>query len=500
MKRISAIEFAVPLIFFFVFFIHSVTLGMTDDEAYYWALSLRPDWGFAYHPPMVVWMIWFTRNVLGPLFGEASSIVVRFPSVLISSLMLAIALRSLKKVVLPENHLKAALCFLSMAGVFAFSWMMVPDIPFLLGTMLLFSASMDVAIDQPEENEKKTRVLWKLFIGASLSLMSKFTAVFPVVSTGAVILLFQKNRAKLLLALFFGSILGGIPPLIWNIQNDFYSVMYQLQNRHHGGNTFHLMRGLRFLLIQLVAVGPILFFLSLGKILWPFKWRSAGILEKLVLLWALPPFLVFFIQPFFSDFKPHWAIIFWIPMGFYFAVKLSEKSHSFAYKFHTRYGLGFLLIGILFIRFPITTFLAEKFTGKELDARFDLSNDLLGWETLPEFLKTKVPDFSAEKYTVVGSRYQTASRAAYATWKSANVVLLPRPHELRAEWAEYGVTDSIGPDWPKLMKPIIFVADNRYTSPPEFRDSKCESLGKDEVKRGERVVRWVEAWLCKPHS
>lgn len=496
MKRLSAPEFLVPILFFIIFLIHSLTLGMTDDEAYYWALSLRPDWGFAYHPPMVVWMIWLTRFVFGPIVGEASNFVIRFPSVVMSTLMLAIALRSLRKFVPAENRLNAAVCFLSMAGVFAFSWMMVPDIPFMLGAMLLFSASVDIALDQPEEINSKSRVLLKLFFGSMLALLSKFTAVFPVLSTFLVIVLFQKNRVRLLSALLGGSLMGGIPPLIWNLKNDFYSVKYQIQNRH-GGDHFSLLRGARFLLIQLVAVGPVLFFKSIAKTTVPGRWKNLGILEKLTLVWGFPPFLVFFVQPFFSDFKPHWAIMFWLSMGFYFSIKLSERPHSLSFKFHTSYGIAFLVLGIVLIRYPLTTILAEAVTGKSLDPRFDLSNDLIGWETLPQFLKEKVgPDY--QNLPIVGARYQTASRAAFANENPYQVVLLPRPHELRAEWPEYQLTDSIGPEWPTLLKPMIFVADNRYTAGPEFRSARCESLGKSETKRGEKTVRWIEAWLCKP--
>jgi 4-amino-4-deoxy-L-arabinose transferase-like glycosyltransferase len=39
--------------------------GIFRDEMYYWAGSLRMDWGYVDHPPLTVWLAWIVRNVFG---------------------------------------------------------------------------------------------------------------------------------------------------------------------------------------------------------------------------------------------------------------------------------------------------------------------------------------------------------------------------------------------------------------------------------------------------
>jgi DNA-binding CsgD family transcriptional regulator len=68
--------------------IQSSWLGISDDEAYYWALAQNPSWGFAYHPPGVVWFIYFFQKLLSPLFGEKALFVVRASSI-VSSVLIA---------------------------------------------------------------------------------------------------------------------------------------------------------------------------------------------------------------------------------------------------------------------------------------------------------------------------------------------------------------------------------------------------------------------------
>jgi len=42
--------------------------GIFRDEMYYWAGSLRMDWGYVDHPPLTVWLAWIARH----LFGNSS--------------------------------------------------------------------------------------------------------------------------------------------------------------------------------------------------------------------------------------------------------------------------------------------------------------------------------------------------------------------------------------------------------------------------------------------
>ena len=56
------------------YLIQGACVGMTDDEAYYWVLSQKPALGYAFHPPMVAWLIALTRFVLGWAIPSGSAL------------------------------------------------------------------------------------------------------------------------------------------------------------------------------------------------------------------------------------------------------------------------------------------------------------------------------------------------------------------------------------------------------------------------------------------
>jgi 4-amino-4-deoxy-L-arabinose transferase-like glycosyltransferase len=55
----------VPMIVFLILLIHGASIGLTDDEAYYWVLGQTPAWGYGYHPPMVAWITALSDALLG---------------------------------------------------------------------------------------------------------------------------------------------------------------------------------------------------------------------------------------------------------------------------------------------------------------------------------------------------------------------------------------------------------------------------------------------------
>ena len=119
---------------------------MTDDEAYYWQLSRKLDWGYAFHPPMVAWLIALFERPLAFLGGGYPG-VVRLPAVLCYSSVFAFLFAWLPKT---ANPVKAALVLLSFVGFTVAGWMMVPDLSLFAGWMLAFWMSWRiVSSDHP---------------------------------------------------------------------------------------------------------------------------------------------------------------------------------------------------------------------------------------------------------------------------------------------------------------------------------------------------------------
>src|SRR5690606_15448185 len=126
--------------------------------------------------------------------------------------------------------------------------------------------------------------------------------------------------------------------------------------------------------------------------------------------------------------------------------------------------LFFAALGMFLCHVPLLPWASVAFTGRiDPDPRWDVTNDMYGWDGLKEFLANR------ETLPVVGARYQTAAQAAFAMGAVERVSLIPRDRKQLGEWVDLGVSDSQGPAWPRLNSPVYFVADNRYSGGPEFQ-------------------------------
>ncbi|MEK7691305.1 MAG: hypothetical protein AAB425_09815, partial [Bdellovibrionota bacterium] len=281
--------------------IHGASLGISDDEAYYWVLSQRLNWGYAYHPPAVAWMIAGSRGILGWFAGDAAAVAIRFPSALILGLLSWGLLDWIQRRNHPDTiQVWPSLLLFSFWGFFGSAWMMVPDLPLFLAWMMVFLST-------------QTENRWGLFFGSLLAVQSKYSGV--LIPLSSVFWLFFTGRTAGIPAVLAGLIVGVSPILWWNFQTGWESLEYQLRGRHSGNLSG--VRWLRFVAIQALLTGPLFSFFCGQRIFRWFRalrgsgnWRSwlAGD-EGLIATFALPPLFVFGIQPVFGDFKLHWVFV-----------------------------------------------------------------------------------------------------------------------------------------------------------------------------------------------
>ena len=489
---------ALPLLLFIVILIHGglLGLGLTDDEAYYWVLAQKPALGYAYHPPAVAWWIAVSQYILSPLIGSHHELIVRFPSALTSALLLGLSLNWLGCAGVPRDRiLRSGLILLSVAGLFALSWMMVPDIPMFLGWTLAFSATWKICFTEPET--KLRRYYLFLFIGILIAVLSKYSAILGALSALIAIGVWAPARRRNLGwgVVVMGCALAAVPIVIWNAQHEWVSILYQIQERHQGG-ALSLIRYLRFWIIELLIAGPILVGFAFPLIKLAGNNRTA----QYLLTWILPGAAVFLIQPLWSDFKPHWALIVWWPLALAFAWALGVAPDNRGLVRRARlqigYGIGLGALVLLCCHIPIGGAVL-KMIKPEADPRLDVTNDLYGWNELRGFVFEKLGP-EALKLPVIGSRYQTASQAAFAIGQGGVGVLLPRGIRDKDEWPSVEVVDSIGPQWPVLKSAVLFVADNRYDVAPAFPHARCDQIGKIEKFRWQYLAKWITVWRCEP--
>lgn len=477
--------------------LHGSVIGLTDDEAYYWVLAQKPALGYAYHPPAVAWFIALSERVLGWMTQAPHAAIVRLPGVLCMTAVLLLAARWFESAGIRRERISVSiLTAASFAGMFSLAWMMVPDLPMLLGWTLMFVATWELCFNEAAS----PRTVFVLIFGTALALLSKYSTVLAAGSSGLSLLLWAPARKRNLgvAALIAGAALGALPAILWNAQHEWTSLLYQIRDRHQGGG-LSLLRYGRFWASQIALAGP---FLLVFAALLPARALIGGGDQSRVLryigLWIAPAALVFLLQPLWSDFKPHWAFIVWWPA----VLGLAWASGSGTAKVDLRlaawqrgYGALLALVVLVSCHLPVGSWMVERMNGVRMDPRLDVTNDLYGWSALPNWIR----EAGLDQMPVVGSRYQTASQAAFALARNkARVTLLPRDLKARDEWDDFGVSAGIGPEWPVLTAPVLYVADSRYTLPPEFPGASCAKLHRLETSRYGYPAKWIEVWKCEP--
>jgi hypothetical protein len=473
---------------------HGSLLGLTDDEAYYWVLAQKPAFGYAYHPPAVAWAIAAAEAAFGWLFGANSTTLVRLPAATCAASILFLGLGWIREVG-GTRVAHAGWMLLSFAGFFALSWMMVPDLPLFLGWMLAFRATWRLCF-----SAENSRWAWvALPTGILLAILSKYSGLLAAGSAGLCFLLWAPtDRRRKGIALVALSVTAACIPIIaWNATHDWASILYQIQERH-GVASFSILRYLRFWLVEAVLAGPLIvvfaFRIMSGR-------RVADASEarvmRFIIAWMLPAALVFCVQPLWSDFKPHWAFVVWWPAFLALAYLAARGAEPRWIRSQPFYGITLGVLILLSCQLPIWGWLARAAKGDSVDPRIDVTNDMYGWSELRGFLAQKLgSDFL--KFTVVGSRYQTASQAAFALGDGAKYTLLPRDLKARDEWPDLPVAESHGPEWPRLKTSVLFIADNRYASGPEYPGASCAKLGRLERRRLYVPAKWIDVWRCDP--
>ncbi len=141
---------------------------LTEDEAYYRLWSLRPQFGYYDHPPMIAWWIWLGRGLVGdtalgvrllPVLGATLTTLLLFDAARLAGFRARVAVR-------------AGLWFNAALMIGVGCLLAVPDAPSTLFWMAtLWSLLKARATGRP---------LWWLLAGAAagLATLSKYSALF----------------------------------------------------------------------------------------------------------------------------------------------------------------------------------------------------------------------------------------------------------------------------------------------------------------------------------
>lgn len=195
----------------------AAVLPVTTDEAYYYLWSTVPDFGYFDHPPLVVLMAWTSRLAGG------SPLVARLGTIAVGCATLFVAIRLFKKAGLKDDRSLALAVLLSHVNLLGliYGFLTTPD------TVLLFSWALTLheLLAALRENPKR----WVTAgLAAGLGLLSKYTMVL----IGVVAMIAGRKRLKSPWpwAGVLAAILVFSPHILWNAENDWITMKFQLRH------------------------------------------------------------------------------------------------------------------------------------------------------------------------------------------------------------------------------------------------------------------------------
>jgi dolichol-phosphate mannosyltransferase len=455
-------------------------LGLSDDEAWYWALSRRLDWGYDIHPPLFAWLIRLSTAAFG-----TSALAVRLPALLCSTLGTLWCLRLTTRLGWAKGADTTALLLVTPPMLLIGGLLSGPDAPLFACWAGLMETTYVLATPA---GARDARAWLRLGALAGLALISKLTALLALGAAAAWLLASPPSRRA-----FRGpwpyaafALTGAItaPTLFWMAAHGWAGPLFQLFRRHAGAD-LSARRWLLFFLSQAVAFGPALLY---GGFLLLRRGLSAGESRnvRFLALWAALPGAVFFLQPALSEFKIHWALYAFLPVIAFFSKLSASGARRLLIERAVSISTCFSGLGLAFILLPVGAWIG-------VERGTDATNDFHGWERFPSDV-ARLPD-AARGLPLVASRYQTASQAAFAL-AAGNASPAIAPPVLLFPHDDAGTSDWGGP--PSLPASFVYLADARYADDPGalFPGRRCAPLMESTHPRGGAAARVLSFSAC----
>jgi membrane-associated phospholipid phosphatase len=279
-------------------YIKSKTIQLSEDEAYQWLWSKHLALSY-YSKPFLIAVTQF----LGTSLWGDTAFGVRFFSPIISALLGVMMLRFFAKVV----NARAAfflLLIISATPLLSLGGILMTIDPL---SALFWTAAMVAGWHAVQPTGKASDWLWVgLWMG--LGLLSKYTALFQLLSWIVLFILWRPARAQLrkpgpYLALLVNA-LCSLPILIWNAQRHWVTVRHVSENA--GVGQAWKIRTLDFIGIEAGVLNPIFFVAMVWAAI--VFWKRAKNHPALIYFFSMgaPIFLCYFLWSFRSRILPNW--------------------------------------------------------------------------------------------------------------------------------------------------------------------------------------------------
>lgn len=302
-----------------VHFAMGASVGFSVDEAHYALYATHLALSYFDHPPLVGWVQW-------PLVAlDAPTAVLRLiPEVLwlgTALLVHGIALRLQGPTDGPVAGTQAG--FWAVLAMALAPLLHVLGIGLLPDTLLMFfTAALVWWTLELMQRGTLLSVVWWVALGVLLGLagLSKYTAIFVALALGLCLLVSLGPRVlvsgRLWLAVLIALALVS-PVVVWNAQNQWISFTYQA--KHGAGGGWNALDVLRFLVVQIVAFGPLM--------VWGWGRHAARAFSTLRWFFVVP-FAVLALLAGGGTSLPHWTAPAWVALAPLAGVALAQAHRN----------------------------------------------------------------------------------------------------------------------------------------------------------------------------
>ncbi len=442
--------------------------GPGDSEAYYYSWSRNLNLSYYDHPAGIAFLIRLSTSIFGHnTFG------LRFFSTLLINLSLLILYITSFFIVQNEKRALYSMLFLIATPAFIIGGVSAsPEPP------LIFFCSLSLFFFSIYIRKAESKYLYAAFVLTGIAFNIKYPAIFLTTAYFYILIRHFSLDKKTFIRLAVITFIPLLPVLIWNILHKGASFEYHLLSRV---NPLYIpLNTLKFIGGQMLYFNPILTVLLSIFLFRKIREKSKNLLVELFLvlliLSAVPMLLI-------RDSEPHWSSLVY-PVA---ALLFSEEPDRYKKTFHSALGLNLILSG-LFIYHILSPAFTEGLLKKQ-NPRYDITNELFGWENVAENIDYIVATEKINKNEtlLVSNHYTMCGQLMFATKSLYKVAC-------RGKRCNQFKIDDIKDE--RNIRLFIFVTDNRFTEIPRFyRDGAIEQ--KIKIYRGERVVREFHLFVKK---
>ena len=399
----------------------SFTMQPLGDEAYYWLWGKNPAWSYFDHPGLAGWVLGLSSAIFGDnLIGLRA---VSLATTVGSAFVLFLYARRLAPVHTKANWLFVLLVVAASPTLFVWSTIVYHDhllIFLTLGSLYCFTAYFsDIAKNQ--SGQVSTLYLGALVLG--LAGLTKYSAVFVGLAVALLVLFHPKLRPLLrsvhIYAAGLISVIMQAPTIYWNLNRDFASFGFHLNDRHGADwlTAFNTDAFFNFLLATIILFGPFLIgpFIKLFRIKTEANFAGIGVwFARLVTIMSTGTFM--FIA-FFSFTLWYWSDLSYILMLALLPFLRMRKWLAWGHLIFG--GLVITAVTINYVVLPLPNF----FGGRDAEAA-----TVYNWSEVADFVRS-AEEANSDVAFLATTRFQLGSQLSFAMGRADITAIEVRPSQ-----------------------------------------------------------------------